>query len=43
MISLYKSRFKLRFTTNFKVALFRVSMQNTRHYSAQTICERGNR
>jgi len=33
MVSLHESPFKLRFTTNFKVTLFRASMQNTRRNS----------
>jgi hypothetical protein len=43
MVSLHESRFKLRFTTNFKVTPFRASMQNTRHDSTQAKREQGNR
>ena len=43
MMSLHQSRFKLRFTTNFKVASVGASMQNTRHDSTQAKREQGNR
>ena len=43
MMSLHESRFKLRFTTNFKVASVGASMQNTRHDSTQAKREQGNR